>query len=147
MTGQADGVTAQTLHATTVSFHNRGVLIVGPSGAGKSALALQLMSLGAALVADDRTRVWVQDGLLMAAAPPGLPPAIEARGMGLLRVPALAPAVPLHLVVDMGPAETDRLPPLRHRTVMGLSLPLVFRVDGPHFSHSVLHLLIHGRHV
>ena len=41
------------LHASCIAVHGRGVLILGPSGAGKSSLALQLMALGADLVADD----------------------------------------------------------------------------------------------
>ena len=45
------------LHATCVAVDGRGLLILGPSGSGKSALALQLIALGAQLVADDRTRV------------------------------------------------------------------------------------------
>ncbi len=135
----------QTLHATTVALHNRAVLIMGPAGSGKSGLALQLMAFGAALVADDRTVVWASDGALWAMAPPGLPPLIEARGIGLLRAPNLAPATRVSLVVDMGQTETRRLPPLQHYPVMGLSLPLVFHISAAHFPASVLHYLIHGR--
>lgn len=135
----------QTLHATTVALHSRAVLIIGPAGSGKSGLALQLMALGAALVADDRTLVRVTDGALWAVAPPGLPPLIEARGIGILRAPDLAPATMVTLVVDMGQTETRRLPPLQHYPVMGLTLPLVFHIAAAHFPASVLHYLIHGR--
>ena len=41
------------MHATTVALRGRGLLILGPSGSGKSTLALQLMAVGARLVADD----------------------------------------------------------------------------------------------
>ena len=37
-------------------------MITGASGAGKSALALQLIALGAELVADDRTELWREGG-------------------------------------------------------------------------------------
>jgi hypothetical protein len=52
--------------------------------------------------------------------PPGLPPLIEARGIGLLHAPLCAQARVV-LVVDMGQTETDRLPPQR-RTLLGLQL-------------------------
>lgn len=80
-------------HATTVTIAGKGVLIEGPSGSGKSALALQLMAFGAALVADDSTLLQSRHGQLWATAPAGLPAAIEARGVGLLRTP-LAPPTP-----------------------------------------------------
>ena len=46
------------VHASCVARDGRAVLIRGASGSGKSGLALQLMALGAGLVADDRTRLW-----------------------------------------------------------------------------------------
>ena len=147
MSGQSPSSAApsQIIHATTVALHNRAVLIIGPAGSGKSGLALQLMAFGAALVADDRTLIRVTDGAVWAVAPPGLPPLIESRGIGLLHAPDLAPATKVSLVVDMGQTETRRLPPLQHYPVMGLTLPLVFRIAAAHFPASVLHYLIHGR--
>lgn len=136
----------QTIHATCIAFEGRGLVILGPSGSGKSALALQLMGSGAQLVADDRTSIWAENDALWAKAPPGLPPLIEARGVGLLRVPVLHGPVRLQLAVEMGRDETERLPPLRHHTACGLSLPLVFRACGPHFPSALLQLLQHGRH-
>ena len=147
MSGQSPSSAApsQIIHATTVALHNRAVLIIGPAGSGKSGLALQLMAFGAALVADDRTLIRVTDGAVWAVAPPGLPPLIESRGIGLLHAPDLAPATKVSLVVDMGQTETRRLPPLQHYPVMGLTLPLVFHIAAAHFPASVLHYLIHGR--
>ena len=147
MSGQSPSSAApsQIIHATTVALHNRAVLIIGPAGSGKSGLALQLMAFGAALVADDRTLIRVTDGAVWAVAPPGLPPLIESRGIGLLHAPDLAPATKVSLVVDMGQTETRRLPPLQHYPVMGLTLPLVFHISAAHFPASVLHYLIHGR--
>ena len=45
------------LHASCVSINGNGVLICGSSGSGKSSLAINLIALGAELVADDRTIV------------------------------------------------------------------------------------------
>lgn len=137
---------ALILHASCVALSGRGLLIMGPSGSGKSGLALQLMALGAALVADDRTEVSVgADGALWAAPPPGLPQLIEARFVGLLRVPALSPPVPLALAADLGQTETLRLPPDRWHSLLGQSLPLVFHSAGAHFPSALLHYLTHGR--
>ncbi|MGQ0611791.1 MAG: HPr kinase/phosphorylase [Paracoccaceae bacterium] len=134
------------LHASCVAHGGRGLLILGPSGAGKSGLALQLMALGAALVADDRTSLWLgPDNALWAGAPPGLPPLIEARFVGLLRVPEPSPPVPLALAADLGQTETQRLPPERRLSLLGQSLPLVFHAAGAHFPSALLHYLTHGR--
>ena len=57
------------MHASCVAVQGKGVLILGPSGAGKSSLALQLMALGADLVADDRTEISVQNGAAIARSP------------------------------------------------------------------------------
>ena len=52
----------EILHASCVTDGVSAVLIVGPSGSGKSALALELMSREAALIADDRTIVELTEG-------------------------------------------------------------------------------------
>jgi HPr kinase/phosphorylase len=134
----------QVVHATCVALGDKGLLILGPSGSGKSGLALGLMATGAALVADDRVQLHRADDGLHAAAPPGLPPLIEARGIGLLRAPLCA-QVRVCLVVDMGQTETDRLPPARRVTLLGLQLPLVHKVESSHFPAAILHYLAYGR--
>ena len=58
------------LHASCVAVKGRALLITGPSGTGKSALALQMMALGADLVADDQTLLQPRAGKLIATAPP-----------------------------------------------------------------------------
>jgi len=113
------------------------VLIIGPSGAGKSALALQLIALGATLVADDRTRVSRRGDDVIADVPESIAGMIEARGVGILRVPDAGPT-PLALVVDLSRAEQDRLPPARTHQVLGLNIPCLHRVDGPHFAAAIL---------
>lgn len=134
------------LHASCVAFDGRGVLILGPAGAGKSALALQLMALGAALVADDRTAVApTADGARLAArAPPGLPPLIEARGIGLLRAVPVPEAI-LALVVDLGAAEAARLPPRRVWHGCGIAVECIHGPATPHFPAAIRQYIRHGR--
>ena len=116
-----------------------GVLIEGPSGSGKSALALQLIALGATLVADDRTRIAARDGWPWLYAPERMRGVIEARGVGLLAVPHLT-AAPLRLIVDMGEVETARLPEPLDRDLFGQRIRYLRRVDGPHFAGSIVAL-------
>lgn len=116
-----------------------GVLIEGPSGTGKSALALQLIALGAALVADDRTRIAPQGGWPWLHAPERLAGVIEARGVGLLAV-AHVTGAPLRLIVDMGAVETARLPEPEFRAVEDQRIRYIRRVDGPHFAGSIVAL-------
>jgi len=132
------------LHASAVALDGRGLLIVGPSGAGKSVLALQLMGLGAELVADDRTEVTRDGDVLTARCPPALSGMIEARGVGILHARPV-PEARLVLVVDLAIAETDRLPPFRHIPVLGVALPLVHAQQGGHFAFAILHYLKAGR--
>lgn len=132
------------LHASCVAVDGRGVLILGPSGAGKSALALQLIALGAQLVADDRTEITNHAHTLIARCPPAIAGLIEARGLGLLHSPPLA-SCPLHLAIDLGQTETHRLPPHRQFPILGTTLPLAFGVQSNHFPAAVLCYLKGGR--
>ena len=140
------GAAAETiLHASCVAVAGRGVLILGASGAGKSGLALQLMALGAQLVADDRTIVTAEGETLSARAPAPIRGLIEARRVGLLRAPALDRA-PVVLAVDMEQAETDRLPPERTARILDRSVPLLRRVDRPYFPAAILLMAAAGRY-
>lgn len=138
-------VTEDILHASCVAIDGRGLLILGPSGAGKSALAIRMIALGAVLVSDDRTRVSVLDGALVASCPsPTIHGLIECRGMGLLRAPTVD-TVKLALVVDLGSQETERLPPVRMVTILGYALPLVLHLQNDHFPDALMLYLRHGR--
>jgi HPr kinase/phosphorylase len=136
---------SETLHASCVAVDGRGLLILGPSGAGKSFLALRLISLGAALVSDDQTRLTRVGERLDASCPnPDLIGMIEARGVGLMRAPAV-PVVEVALVVDLGETETERLPPRRTVTIAGIPLSLVLHVQNDHFPDALMLYLRHGR--
>lgn len=64
-----------------------GVLLLGESGSGKSDLALRLIALGARLVSDDRTDLFVEGSVLAARAPASLTGLIEVRGVGIVALP------------------------------------------------------------
>jgi len=132
------------LHASCVAVKGRALLITGASGAGKSALALQMMALGADLVADDQTLLRPEAGKLIAAAPPPIAGLIEARFLGLLNAPYLAEA-DVALVVDLSCEETERLPPHREIALAGISCALVYSFAAPHLPASLMCWLAHGR--
>ncbi|QHQ37100.1 HPr kinase/phosphorylase [Algicella marina] len=113
-------MTTERLHASAVAFGDRAVLILGPSGSGKSSLALELMALGAELIGDDQ--ILAEDGRLSPA--PGLEGLIEARGVGILRLPHKS-GVKAVLAVDMGRAADARLPALQHFCLTSACLPLI----------------------
>ncbi|OWJ75881.1 serine kinase [Haematobacter genomosp. 1] len=132
------------VHGSTVSVAGRGLLILGRSGSGKSGLVLQLMAFGAELVADDRTRVVRRGDAVMATSPDTIHGRVEARGVGILAA-AAGQAVPLALVADLDRTEKARLPEQRSHDVLGVALPLLFRVDAPHFPAALLQWLKAGR--
>lgn len=133
------------IHGTCVAWEDRGLLILGASGSGKSSLALSLMAFGATLVSDDRVILAKVERDVTAAAPDGLRGLVEARGLGLLTAEVSEP-VKLCGVVDMDETEQTRLPKAHWATLLGERLPLVYRVDAPHFAAGLLQMLKSGRH-
>lgn len=122
-----------TIHGTCIAIAGTGVLIRGPSGSGKSMLALTLILDApralppAELVADDRVLLERDPGCGLIARPPErLAGLIEARGLGLRRLP-FRPAVPLKLVLDLAAPDADRLPEpeARHVLIDGCRLPRI----------------------
>jgi len=77
-----------------------GVLILGSSGSGKSDLALRLIALGATLVADDQTELFVKRGKLHGRAPERIAGLMEIRGLGILDMPH-AKTVTITLAVQL----------------------------------------------
>jgi HPr kinase/phosphorylase len=123
----AASVSEETLlvHATAVAIDGRAVLLRGPSGSGKSDLALRLIDAGARLVSDDYSQLRHQEGAILVRAPGPISGLIEARGVGILKVEALA-AAPLALIADLvAPHHVDRLPEPRSETIFGLAIPVV----------------------
>ncbi len=120
------------LHASAVAFGSCGILIIGKSGAGKSSLALQLMSIGAKLVADDRVEITrFPEGGLLLGSPQSLNGLIEARGLGVLTAdPVRAVA---RAVVDLDEVETERIPEPKEIVIASETLCCIAKVESPAF--------------
>lgn len=143
---EPDTAEVLNLHATSVAWQSTGVLIMGPSGAGKSGLALQMMGLGAVLVADDRVRVIRRAGCLVASAPPTLAGVIEVRGLGLLRAEPVAEAA-IALVVDLGQPATARMPHPQSIRLLDLEIELILGGGAPNLALGLVQMLRLGRAV
>lgn len=130
-----------TLHATAVAFGRSGLIITGASGAGKSTLALQLIGLGATLIADDGVLAMPRDGEVWLCAPDAIQGRIEARGIGVLACPA-KPAW-ARAVVTLDEVETARFPEARETVIAGVRLPLLRKVESPAFP-AMLRLYLEG---
>ena len=113
------------LHATAVAIGGRAVLLRGPSGCGKSDLALRLIDAGARLVADDQCELRRHGDALLVRAPAAIAGLFEVRGLGILRLDALAEA-PVGLIADLIAADRiERLPPPRSVALLGTAVPLI----------------------
>ncbi|MFT6453004.1 MAG: HPr kinase/phosphorylase [Halocynthiibacter sp.] len=133
------------VHGSCVALGNAALLILGPSGAGKSSLALQMMALGAVLVADDRTVLRAHpEGGVYASCPAPIRGQIEARGIGILEAASQISAK-LSLVVDLSQQETDRLPPRRFHSILGNDFELVWGNDTAIFAAGLMQYLKGGR--
>lgn len=110
--------TSVRIHATLVAIDREdgaelGALFIGPPGSGKSDLALRLIHDGALLVADDQVDVSFAHGGLWGAAPANISGLIEARGVGLIRLP-VSSGVRIAAVFDLTPGgAAERLPERR----------------------------------
>ena len=124
------------LHASCIDINGRGILILGASGSGKSSLAIQLIALGASLVADDQTLVTQEENHVIARCPAAIKGLIEARGIGFLR-PKLMQETRLHLIIDLNHRETSRLPEQKYHDLFGLKLSLIYPTQMDGFASAV----------
>lgn len=76
-----------TLHGVFMEIYSIGVLITGESGSGKSELALELISRGHRLVADDAPEfTQIAPDVLDGTCPEMLQDMLELRGLGVLNI-------------------------------------------------------------
>ncbi|HET8942830.1 MAG TPA: HPr(Ser) kinase/phosphatase [Rudaea sp.] len=97
-----------TLHGVLMEVYSIGVLITGESGSGKSELALELITRGHRLVADDAPELaQIAPDVIDGSCPEMLQDLLEVRGLGILNVremfghTAVKPSKYLRLIVHL----------------------------------------------
>ncbi len=97
------------VHGGLLRVRGLGVLLLGPSGVGKSETALELVSRGHQLVADDVVELQLEAGRVIGSARPPIRHFLEIRGIGILYVPdlygpgAVAEESPVGLICHLEP--------------------------------------------
>ena len=102
----------KNIHASCVSYLNKGILIRGKSGLGKSDLCLRLiMDKGCRLVGDDRVDIYTKNGALKARSVATISNMLEVRGVGLVKFDAQK-STTVKLVVELvkESSQIERLP-------------------------------------
>lgn len=74
------------VHGTLVDLYGLGVLIVGDSGLGKSESALELVTRGHRLIADDAVEIRLVEDHLFGSSPELTRHLMEVRGIGIINV-------------------------------------------------------------
>lgn len=115
-------------NGTAIAWQGKAALMLGPDGCGKSDLALRLIDQGAELIADDLVELTRAGDRVMATFPSDAPPElrgrIEARGLGIVAVPAAKAPVELGLVVESAaPAAIERLPKEQFSQWLDVAIP------------------------
>ena len=139
-----------TLHGVFLDVLEIGVLITGDSSIGKSELALELISRGHGLVADDAVELQqIGPETIQGRCPPMLRDFLEVRGLGVLNIrsifgeTAVRPRKALRLIVNLeGPEEgkgRDRLSAhAGTKNILGVEIPAVTLAVAPGRNLAVL---------
>jgi len=142
-----------TLHGVFLEVFSIGVLITGESGSGKSELALELISRGHRLVADDATEfTLIAPDVIDGACPELLQDLLEVRGLGVLNVremfghTSVKPSKYLRLVIHLKPLregeDTDAMTRITgdvgRRNILDVDVPMITIPVAPGRNLSVL---------
>ena len=140
-----------TLHGVFLDVLEIGVLITGASSIGKSELALELISRGHGLVADDVVELQqIGPDVIQGRCPPMLRDFLEVRGLGVLNIrsifgetavrPRKALRLMVHLELPMPGFETrDRLATRSGmQDILGVEIPTVTLTVAPGRNLAVL---------
>lgn len=128
-----------TLHGVFMEVMGIGVLITGDSAIGKSELALELITRGHRLIADDIVEIYeISPETLEGRCPSLLQDFIEVRGLGILNIRSLygevavKPKKALRFIIhlekaaDINQANYDRLQMQRDtQKILGINIPKV----------------------
>lgn len=141
-----------TLHGVFMEVLSIGVLVTGSSGSGKSELALELLSRGHRLIADDSPEfTLIAPDVLDGTCPEVLQDCLEVRGLGVLNVremfgdSAVKPNKYLRVIVHLTLPEERGDEPLDRlrgdsstRDVLGVRVPVTSIPVAPGRNLSVL---------
>lgn len=125
-----------TIHGVVLEMYGLGVLMLGRSGIGKSECALDLVSRGHRLIADDSVRVKKIASRLYGESPEITREHLEIRGLGIINVrelfgiSAIGSRIPIQLCVQL-----DRWNPTDEVERLGLEMDKkeIFGVEIPKF--------------
>ena len=127
-----------TLHGVFMEIYSIGVLITGEAGSGKSELALELLSRGHRLVADDAPEfTQIAPDVLDGTCPELLQDLLEVRGLGVLNVremfgdTAVKKNKYLRLIVHLTKPMTEPSPTGMERLTGDLGTRRVLDLDVP----------------
>lgn len=149
-----------TVHGVFMEVMGMGILLTGEAGIGKSELALELITRGHRLIADDAPRfARIAPDILTGSCPPLLDGFLEVRGLGILNIRAMFgdSAVKLNkylrLILHLERqdrfqlAELDRFSGSNSsRTLLGLEIPQITLPVAPGRSLAILVEAAVGNH-
>lgn len=106
----------KTLHGVFIEVLGMGVLLVGSPAVGKSELALELITRGHRIIADDAPRfARIAPEIVEGTCPETLRDFLEVRGLGILNIRAMfgegavLRTKTLNLVIDLQPLDQQQL--------------------------------------
>lgn len=141
-----------TVHGVYMEVLGMGVLLTGEAGIGKSELALELLSRGHRLIADDAVEfIRVGPDVLVGQCPGELSDYLEVRGLGILDIrlmfgeTAVRHRKKLHLIVRLEKLDKKRMGKIdrlqarsRARAILDVEVPEVMLYVAPGRNLAVL---------
>jgi HPr kinase/phosphorylase len=134
-----------TLHGVFMEIYSIGVLITGDSGSGKSELALELITRGHRLVADDAPEfTQIAPDVLDGTSPEMLQDMLEVRGLGVLDIrqmfgdTAVKKNKYLRLIVHLTQPHLDTSPGGIERITGDMGIRRVLDLDVPRITLPVM---------